>query len=173
MDLLLGLKPALHLVLAECQELLIRFRRMIEKMIFPVLTFSRPNVIEFAKDEDRLTRCNRLGLKNGYYNNLKVIDSDGNCFSVSQANKVGTIGPLWGFNLFLEQQLRVRLEFKNSIERITLEDFKVKILNAFDKNKYYWESGGNIDDLKRIVRGSKSHGEIIQELGSFIEPQKK
>ncbi len=146
---------------------------MIDRIIFPVLTFSRPNVIEVAKDADRLTRCNRLGFKNGYYNNLDIIDSNGNSFGVSRAHKVGTVGLFWGYNIFLEQNLRVELEFKQHVEQVTLEAFKDRVLSIFEKDKYFWESGENIDDLKRMVRGSKTYRELIQELGNYIEPAKK
>lgn len=141
---------------------------MIDKIIFPVLTFSRPNVIEFAKDIDRLTSCNRLGLKNGYYNNLSIVDSIGNSFVVAHAHKIGTIGPFWGFNIFLEQSLRVELEFEKGVEQLGLDDFKDKVLNVFEKDKYFWDSGGNLDELKRAVRSAKTHGELIEKLGDYI-----
>ena len=67
---------------------------------FPVITFSYSNVIEFIIDMVHLTSCNKRGLKNGYYKNLKIVDSNGNLFIVNNATKVRNIGHFWGYDIF-------------------------------------------------------------------------
>jgi hypothetical protein len=48
---------------------------------YPIIAFKKDH-ISFHRNNKDLTICNSRGLKNGYYNNLKLIDSNSNEFII-------------------------------------------------------------------------------------------
>lgn len=136
-----------------------------EKLLkYPVIAIGKGQVLHFARSAKDLTTCSSKGLKNGYYNNLKIIDSAGKCFLVIKAEKTDTIGPFWGFSLLMGQRLSVKLYFNNQEENILLDNFKALILNLLNKDKYFWNSDGLLMNRKEFVQNAESHSEIISQL---------
>lgn len=134
---------------------------IVQEIKYPVIAFAKGGVIHFARNEADLTICSIRGLKNGFYNGLNIIDSEGNSFDVQGAKKVGFAGFLWGFNLLFGQRIRVELIFRGSNKYSSIEEFKEKILKQLKKEKHFWNSGGNFEELVLTVKMGKSFYETI------------
>jgi hypothetical protein len=115
-----------------------------------------------------LTICSTRGLKNGFYNGLNIIDSEGNSFDVQGAKKVGYAGFLWGFSLIFGQRIRVELIFNGSNKDFSIEDFKEKTLKQLKKDKHFWSSGGNFEELVLTIKTGKSYKEMITWLTNYF-----
>src|SRR5690606_29481523 len=110
----------------------------INKIKYPIVAFAKGGVIHFARNEADLTICSIRGLKNGFYNGLKIIDSEGNSFDVQEARKVGYVGFLWGFSFAFGQRIQVELIFSSISEELSIDIFKEKILKQLKKDKLFW-----------------------------------
>jgi hypothetical protein len=108
-------------------------------MKFPVIGFGKDSSVTIFKDNDELSRCTKVAFKNGYHKGLAVIDSAGIQYEVVGAKRIGTIGPFWGYNLLLDQKLKVELEINNS-HPVQLVEIKEKIRRWVNKDKHLWES---------------------------------
>jgi hypothetical protein len=131
---------------------------------YPVVSFGKGNVMHFARNQEELTTCNSRGLKNGFYNNLVVFDSMGNKIIVKGAEKIKGIGALWGFNIFLNQKILVKLKFSDEAIGISLEDTKEKIFKALKHDGHFWNSDGSLKRVQSLVHNAKSHKELIETL---------
>lgn len=89
----------------------------IEGLKFPIISFNG-NDIYIARHSDEITICSKVALKNGFYRNLRIVDSEGYEVKVIDAYKIGTVGLFYGYNIFLNQKLKVELIFSNE-KRIT------------------------------------------------------
>lgn len=141
---------------------------IVHEIKYPVIAFAKGGVIHFARNEADLTICSTRGLKNGFYNGLNIIDSEGNSFDVQGAKKVGYAGFLWGFSLTFGQRIRVELIFSGSNKDLSIEDFKEKTLKQLKKNKHFWNSGGNFEELTVMIKSGKSFKEIITYLTNYF-----
>lgn len=130
------------------------------KITYPVIAFKNGH-ISFHRNNKDLTICNSRGLKNGYYNNLKLIDSNSNEFIIKSAKKIKYFGILWGFNLLKGQQLEVELFFDEKIGFIDLVDFKDLLTIYLKKDQYFWDSDGNFKNRINFVSNSNSIKEIL------------
>ena len=131
---------------------------------YPAILFDSPTIFEVVEREEQLTICSKTALRRGYYKKLRIFDSSGRSYLINSAKKIGTLGRFWGYNFFLNQTVRVELEFSKKVEETFLEDLKEKILNAFDKGRNFWGSRGDLPELKKLVREAKTHFELIQRL---------
>lgn len=131
---------------------------------YPVIAFAKGDVIYFARNEADLIICSKSGFKNGFYNGLIIIDVEGNCFDIQGARTVGYAGFLWGFSLKFGQRMRVELIFRGSNRDLSIEDFKERILEQLKKGKYFWNSGGNFNDLVVMINSETSFKKIITNL---------
>jgi len=138
-----------------------------EKVVYPIAAFSGASVLEVFKNENQLTSCRSLALKNGYYDGLKFVDSDGMLFTVSSAEKLGGIGPLWGFNIFFAQQIRVKVVISDDPVEIRLSELIKKVFEVFQNDEYLWDSTGRLDEIKNEIGKSVSCGEVIAILLRF------
>jgi hypothetical protein len=132
-------------------------------MEFPILTLSRPSIIEVIKNENDLTICNAKALKNGYYANLRIVDTASYLYIVESAKKVGVIGPFAGFDIFLNQKIRVELLITQSPSKISLDELRKMVFDSFE-NWHGWSTRGDFDELKEKIENAKSVVEVIEYL---------
>ncbi|WP_209332939.1 hypothetical protein [Lunatimonas salinarum] len=133
------------------------------KIQYPIITISGKNHIEFIKHDEDLKKCNKRALKNKYYNKLILIDSNSNRYRIQSAEQESTIGILWGFNLMKGQQLKVRLIFDEKVEKIELGEFQDLLIKIINKNKYFWDSDGNLKERLEFIKNANSTKEIISK----------
>ena len=137
----------------------------ISDISFPIVAFIKGNTIYFARNEEEITTCNKSSFTSGFFNNLYIVDSAGFSYEVQEAIRVGTIGIFWGYNIFLNQKLKVKLVFKNkSNDPIDLSSFKEHIIDNFTKDQYFWNSDGDLKKRIDFVKNSNSFTQIIKHL---------
>lgn len=133
-------------------------------MKFPVLSISKKNTATFIRTEDELTSCTKLGLSKGHFNGLVIVDSEGEHFEVLHAEKVAPLGPFWGFNIFGDQRLRIKLVLKESSGQVKLEDFKKLIMKVINSDRGFWSSGGSVSELIASVKAAESYIKTMELL---------
>jgi hypothetical protein len=140
-----------------------------DSLAFPVIYFGRDGTMGVASTADQLQTCTRVALKKGYFRGLRIVDSMSREFAVADAKKVGTVGPFFGLNIFLNQRIRVRLEFVDTPRQATPEELKALVLRYF-KKWHGWESRGDLDSLQERVQEMRSVPEIIACLQQSTAP---
>lgn len=130
---------------------------------FPVICFFG-KFVRVEESFDSLTQTTKTGIKNGIFRDLLIVDSAVTAFHVKDAKKVNGIGFLGGWNIFLNQKIRVELEIEEEPKKTTLDEVKQKVLKCFFA-WHGWSSGGNLPELKKRVQAAAS----VRELASVLE----
>jgi len=139
---------------------------------YPIITISSTNHIEFVNNDDELKKCNYRALKTGYYNGLTLIDSDSTKYRVQNAKKIGTTGIFWGLNLFKGQQLKVELTIDEKTEPVELNEFRELLIKAINKDKYFWDSDGNLRQRIEFIGKASSIKEVLTKFSNdYFEKQ--
>lgn len=73
------------------------------------------------------------------------------------------IGLFWGFNIFLNQRIRIEVEITSNGTILGTEEFRTIVLNDF-KAWAGWKSRANYDVLKESVSRASSVAEILRLL---------
>ncbi|MGN7787360.1 hypothetical protein ACTJIJ_22690 [Niabella sp. 22666] len=71
-----------------------------------------------------------------------------------------------GFNPLLKgRQILIDFELNSSIEHVRLEDVLQELIKRVEKNKGFWESAWDIEELKKRLQESRTFDEIANLLG--------
>jgi hypothetical protein len=87
---------------------------------FPALYFMRDGVMAVANSPADLEITTPLGLKRRVYDDMRIIDHSGHEFLAQGVTKLGSVGRFGGWDLFLNQNLSVRLHCVLPHRRILL-----------------------------------------------------
>jgi hypothetical protein len=130
---------------------------------FPVLCFSQ-GLAEVVHDLESLTTCNKRALRQGgYYSKLWLVDSTQHRFNVKSAKELHGIGPFWGYNIFLNQKIRVELVFEGEPHKVSLDEVREAVFKSF-RTWHGWSSADDFDELQSKVKNAKSLTEVINAL---------
>jgi hypothetical protein len=110
---------------------------------------------------ESLTTTTAAALRGGLFDKLKIIDSAGSEFLVKTARKLHGVGAFWGFNIFLNQRIRVALEIESSGRTYTTEEVR-QIVSRDLKSWHGWASREDFDQLKDSVERAASSAEILR-----------
>lgn len=127
---------------------------------YPVLQLSG-GLIFPAESEDALTTCSKTALKNNFFLGQLIIDSDGNVSKVKEAVKLHGIGMLWGYNVFLNQRIKVKLILDKNIETFAVDEVKQLTLKAVESS-HGWAGSSDVIDIKNSIENATSVGEITK-----------
>jgi len=135
------------------------------KLSFPVICFNH-GMAEAVCDYDTLTTTNKLALKpRGWYHGMIIVDQDGHAIRVKSATKLHGVGPFWGYNLFFNQRIKVRLNFDDTPLHVSVEDVRKRVLSSF--NQWHgWQTRDDFDELKGSVEQAATVAEIIHLVAS-------
>ena len=111
---------------------------VIESFKYPVLTFSGTLAIP-VRSVDRLTRCTKHALNSGHFAGLVIVDSAGKAVRVRNARKLHGIGRFGGYNIFLNQKVRVELELDGAPFQVSLDEVKSRLMADFHSDGGHWE----------------------------------
>lgn len=134
---------------------------MTQKLKFPVFAFQKNDkmIYVFLNNRDLKTTSTSI-LKEKGYNDITLIDSNGNIFKIKKAFKVKYIG-LLGFSLLKKgRQILVDFEFDSEIKTVSLSEFKKDIIERIKKKKDYWEASGDIEELIDTINNCTSFESI-------------
>lgn len=127
---------------------------------FPIICFWR-HLFRIEKTAESFTTTTKAGLKNRMFENVLVIGSNGQAASVKSAKKLHSIGPFWGFNIFLNQRIKVELFFEGEPFVISVDDVRKRVLSSFRK-WHGWQTRDDFDELKTAIEKASTVAEIIR-----------
>ncbi|MFH1158851.1 MAG: hypothetical protein V1721_08275 [Pseudomonadota bacterium] len=135
---------------------------VIESIKFPVICL-QDKFLRIRLDMDSLITTTKAGLKNNYFSNLLIVDSNLCAFRIKSAKKLYGVGPFWGYNIFLNQKIKVELQFEGTPKKIPLNEIKQRILGCLEKGPA-WSSVDNLNEIKSKIEHAVSYDEIIELL---------
>jgi len=125
---------------------------------YPVLEFSKGMVFP-ARSVEELEQCTKPALRRGFFKDLLLIDSGGKSLKIVGARKLRGVGPLFGFNIFLNQRIQVALTASGPEQMAGVEEVRRLVLSAI-RGKQEWSSMEGSDELVAIVDRAQSISEI-------------
>lgn len=131
----------------------------LEHITFPVAMINTEKILEFSRDERDLTSCSKIALKNGFYKNLVIIDSNG--IKYISVDAFSSDSKLWNL---LKETVHIKIVFADYVEQLDIADIRKLILTAMQNNRDFWEAGGNYSELEAIVSTGKTAKAIIKTL---------
>jgi hypothetical protein len=96
---------------------------------FPIIIIQKGFAL-VSLDEKRLVESRASALRQKWHEGLKFVDADLKLYQVIRAEKVRGIGPLWGYNIFLNQKIEIKLLQKESAYEISLDSLKSLIMGS-------------------------------------------
>jgi hypothetical protein len=130
---------------------------------FPVIYFCVPFLASVEHNFETLTTATKVGLKKGSFDNMLIVGSDGKAVKIRNARKLHGIGPFWGYNIFLNQKIKVELVKDGDIFDISIDDVRNRVLQSF-KKWHGWAARGDFRELKREIERTQTISEIINLL---------
>lgn len=129
---------------------------------FPTLSLSK-GVALVSRSPAELTTCRIAGLRRGWFSDLLLVDSSGRGWKIGGARKLHGVGPLWGYNIFLNQKIRVELLLSKGPFAVSVEDLRERVLKSF-RTWHGWEEEGTFSILKTGIEKAGSVSELISLL---------
>ena len=138
----------------------------INDLNFPVICFSM-NLVRVKTTLDSLTMYVPKGLfaETATLKTLSIVDSKGVRLNISGAKKLRGVGFLWGYNIFLNQRIKVELLTKEAPAQASITEVKELVLNSF-RRWHGWATRGDFDELRDAIKNASSIPEIIALLQS-------
>jgi|GEM_PF-1875278 len=130
------------------------------EITFPVICFYR-HLLRIRNDWDTLVTTTTAGVGNGMFDNMLIVDSNGKAIRVKSARKLHGVGPFFGYNIFLNQRIKVELTFDSEPFQMLTDDVRKRVLNSFQK-RHGWQTRGDFDELKSSVENASTVAEIIR-----------
>ena len=140
----------------------------VDDLQFPVLGTFPNGSLEIASSPSALTLNTSTGLKKGYYDGLRLVDSRARWFRVRGARKLHGVGPFGGYTIFLNQRIRVALDLEDEERVADLDELRGIVLADFDA-WHGWRSRGDFDLLLSRVQGATSVVGLISVLANMVK----
>lgn len=132
------------------------------ELAFPVLCQHKGTLFTSGRLES-LTRTTSAALRGGLFDGLRMIDSTGKEVMVESARKLFGVGLIWGFNVFLNQRIRVALSMR--VTGKTFSPVEVRAIDLRDFRTWHgWQSRGDFEGLKEAIERTESIIEILRLL---------
>jgi hypothetical protein len=131
---------------------------MIDSLEYPALVFVRGMVFP-VRSADDATQCTKPALKNGYFSGQLMVDSTGKAVKVKGAKKLHGVGPLWGYDIFLNQKIKVELILEGQSTQIEINDVRGRVLKAL-RGRQGWDASGDSEELIASVEKARSISQI-------------
>jgi hypothetical protein len=133
-------------------------------LAYPVL-FLYKDALAGVRTEEALTTTTSVALRAGFFDGLRVIDSEGRQYTVTKARFLHGVGRFWGYNIFLNRRIRVAIDLLESGEVLNVDAVRGLVLREF-RSWHGWQAGGDFDELQRGVERASTVGEIIRLVAS-------
>ncbi len=130
---------------------------------YPLLWFSQ-DLVDVAQAEEGIIVCTRAALHSDFFDNLLLVDANGYAIRIIGAKKLHGVGFLWGYNIFLNQKIRVELIPDGEPFKLSLDEVRAKVLKVLRGNRSFWESGGNFEEIEQAIVDAKAIPEIISSI---------
>ena len=109
-----------------------------------------------------LQTANSLALRKGVYDDLLVVDRNGQSYAVSIATVVGAATRFFGIRFMKPRLLRVALQLRPT-GTVTLADIQERVVAATNEAPEIWDAAWDRDlqDLQASVRSSRTFPELF------------
>jgi hypothetical protein len=128
-------------------------------LCFPVLCLYEGTLFGSPR-ADALTSTTTVALRDGLFEALRIVDSEGRMFVVQSVRRLHSIGPLWGFNFFLNRRIRITIDMREN-GTVSADGLRQLVLRDFT-NWHGWRSRGDFAEMERAVENSSTVAEIIR-----------
>jgi hypothetical protein len=135
----------------------------VEELVFPVLGLTSRGSLLVKPTVEHLTLNTAAGLKGGYYEGFRLVDSRGKWFRVRSARKLHGVGPFGGYNFFLNRRIRVGLELEDEGRQADVAELKELVLREF-REWHGWSSRGDFAALRERVEVATTVTELLNIL---------
>lgn len=128
----------------------------------PLIWFKR-NLLGRESALDDLAFCTARGLRNGFYDNLLIVDSSGMGYTVRGARKLHSVGRFWGYSLFWGRRIKVELLSGRGPFPVPLGEVKDRVERCL-KSWHGWSGRGDFRHLQEAVANAQTFEELINLL---------
>lgn len=135
---------------------------------YPVLRFAHGMLFP-ARSPSDLDECTKVALKNGIFEGLLLVDASGRTMAVQSARKLRGVGPFWGYNIFLNQRIKVDLVLR-AAPALAFEDVREKVLMAL-RGPQRWHASADVGDLQGAIAGAASIRELAIAVTDAYHPR--
>jgi hypothetical protein len=94
---------------------------------------------------------------------MLIVDSNGVGLKIRGAKKLHGVGLFWGYNIFLNQRIKVQPIIAGKPFEVSLSEVKELVLKSF-RNWHGWEARGDFEELRAAVAKAGSIQEMICRL---------
>jgi hypothetical protein len=141
----------------------------VDDLAFPVLGRTQRGNVFVWPSAATLTLNTAVGLRNGFYTDLELVDSGGRCFRVASARKLEGVGRFAGYNVFLNQRIRTELQLEDKHRQATVDEVRDMILEYFRRSDG-WTSREDFLSVRNEVQSSTTIGELLSRLATAAFP---
>jgi len=138
------------------------------EMKYPVITLGIDGSLSIIQDKEKLIKCSRISFKNGFYNNLIIIDNQHYKYITKNANVVGTSGIFWGLSLKYGQILKVNLNFSNEKILLSPSELALEIVATINRDYDYWAASDNINDVIESLKKTNNYNEVYSLINFLL-----
>jgi hypothetical protein len=143
----------------------------IDELKFPVVCFSQ-HLARVMETANVLTTCSKTALRRGgFFEDLRVVDSNGTALKIKGARKLHGVGLFWGYNFFLNQRIKVSLLVDGPPGRMSLLEVKERVFDSFER-RGGWSSRGDFEELKQNVKSATTISDLITLLAGHLESRR-
>ena len=139
-----------------------------DDLTYPVLGVPSGGGLHIAATPVYLTTNTARGLKHGYYDNMRIVDSRSRWFRVRSARKAHGVGRFGGYNIFFNQLIRVALEIEDEQREANVDEVRAIVLKDFETWDG-WQSRGDFDVLSRRVTTAQTVPELLGILAAMVK----
>lgn len=131
----------------------------IDNINFPVFAISTENYISTIPNKNRLGVCTFKTYKNGWHENLKIYDSNGNIFLIEEAKKrrIHLSIDLLLMNPFID----VFLQISDKTSSYSFESLRKIVFENVEKYPEYWENINYFEKIKQDIMRCKNFKELF------------
>ncbi len=135
------------------------------EIIYPVIVLPKHDDMVYVYFTERQLKSTTEQLLPTLNNaEMRILDASRQCRKINRVYKVKYLG-LWGYNPLLKgRQILVDFEYEPETERVVLTNVIKEIVYRVEKTRHIWESGWDIEVLKRAISNSSSIDEIANLL---------
>ena len=114
-----------------------------------------------------LTLNTAVGLREGYFTDLEIVDSRGKWIIVRAARKLHGEGRFGGYNLFLNQRIRVELDLHDEDRNSDVEQIRALILGDFE-SWLGWRSREDYTSLREAIISAPTITDLLGRLAAAV-----
>jgi hypothetical protein len=134
-------------------------------MKFPVIIL-KGRSLDLIATENKLRRCTKAALKDGWYKNLEILDGDGVLHTVKEARYARDTGQRLFRGLLAPKLIEVELEMADE-RGLSLNEVRERVSRALRVDPDFWESADI--DISEVLRGI-DEAQSIERIWQIITP---